>query len=107
MQDAEKMKRQMWSLILLSKYDRLIAHKTWEIQLQMTLLFHLKRGSHCAFVKVKMQTVMQDLQLHLDCHNLCDHMWKTQLKIQFAIPFENSPENPSIGKCYVKCYRFK
>ncbi len=39
MQDAEKMKRQMWSLILLSKYDRLIAHKTWEIQLQMNFAF--------------------------------------------------------------------
>ncbi len=26
---------QMWSLILLFKYDRLITRKTWEVQLQM------------------------------------------------------------------------
>ncbi len=39
MQDAEKVKRQIWSLILLFKYDRLIAHKTLEIQLQMDFAF--------------------------------------------------------------------
>ncbi len=62
----------------------------------MDFAFSFEMCSHCVFTKAKMQTIMQDLQLHLDCHNLCTHMWKTQLKIQFAIPFEKSPEYSSI-----------
>ncbi len=82
MQDSEKVKRQMWYLILLFKYDRLIAHKTWEIQLQMDFAFSFEMWQSLCVRESENANGNARFAIAFGlCHNLCAHMWKMQLKI--------------------------
>ncbi len=84
---------------MLFKYDRLIACKTWEIQLQMDFAFSFEMWqSLCVRESENTKDNARFAIAFGLCHNLCAHMWKTQLKIQFAIPFEKSPDYSSIEK---------
>lgn len=83
---TEEVKKQMGYLLLLFPYDRVITHKTWEMQLQIdfafpfetqqTLYIHENGNTRFAF----------SFEL---CNNLCVHKYKMHLRGPFRISFEN------------------
>ncbi len=78
------------------KFDRLIAHKTWEIQLQMDFAFSFEMWQSLCVCESENTKDNARFAIAIAKSQFMRPHVENAIEKQFAIPFEKSPDYSSI-----------